>query len=142
MYLTLHRSSILVILSQHNVPICLISDIIQMYSDTSACFSTEIGPKEWFKTTSGVLHGDTLSLYLFIVLFDYALMKTLQGDVGFVVRKRNGSRLHAMHIGVLSYADDICLQTESINDVECSLHRLESFAAEVGLTKPRRRISG
>ena len=80
---TLHRSSIPVILSQYNVPICLISDITQMYSDTSACVSTELGPTEWFKTTSGVLQGDTLSPYLFIVLLDYALKKTLQDDVGF-----------------------------------------------------------
>ena len=55
---TLHRSSIQVILSQYNVPICLISDIIQMYSDTSACVSTELGPTEWLKSTSGVLQGD------------------------------------------------------------------------------------
>ena len=39
-YDTLHRSSIPVILSQYYVPNCLISDIIQMYSDTSACIST------------------------------------------------------------------------------------------------------
>ena len=39
---TLHRSLIPVILSQHNVPNCLISDIIQMYSDASACISTEL----------------------------------------------------------------------------------------------------
>ena len=116
---TLHRSSIPVIFSQYNVPNCLISDIIQMYSDTSACVSTELGPTEWFETTSGVLKGDTLSPYLFIVLLDYALKKTLQDNVGFVVRKRNGSRHPAIHIGVLAYADDICLLAESIDDVEC-----------------------
>ena len=131
---TLHRSSIQVILSQYNVPICLISDITQMYSDTSACVSTELGPTEWFKTTSGVLQGDTLSPYLFIVLLDYALKKTLQDDVGFVVCKRNGRRHPAIHIGALAYADDICLLAESIDDVECSLHRLETSAAEIGLT--------
>ena len=131
---TLHRSSIPVIFSQYNVPICLISDITQMYSDTSACVSTELGPTEWFKTTSGVLQGDTLSPYLFIVLFDYALKKTLQDDDGFVVCKRNGRRHPAIHIGALAYADDICLLAESIDDVECSLHRLESSAAEIGLT--------
>ena len=114
---TLHRSSIPVILSQYNMPNCLISDVIQMYSDTSACVSTELGPTEWFKTTSCVLQGDTLSPYLFIVLLDYALKKTLQDDVGFVVRKRNGSRHPAIYIGVLAYADDICLLTESIDDV-------------------------
>ena len=137
------RSSIPVILSQYNVPICLIRDITQMYSDTSACVSTELGPTEWFKTTSGVLQGDTLSPYLFIVLLDYALKKTLQDDVGFVVCKRNGIRsiLHpaidwhpAMHIGALAYADDICLLPESIDDVECFVHRFESLAAEIGLT--------
>ena len=131
---TLHRSSIPVILSQYNVPICLISDITQMYSDTSACVSTELGPTEWFKTTSVVLQGDTLSPYLFIVLFDYALKKTLLDDVGFVVRKRNGRRHPSIYVGVLAYADDICLLAESIDDVECSLHWLETSAAKIGLT--------
>ena len=128
---TLHRSSIPVILSQHNVPNCLISDIIQMYSDTSACVSTELTPTEWFKTTAGVLQGDALSPYLFIVLLDYALKKALQDDVGFVVSKRNGSQHPAIHIGVLVCADDICLLAESIDDVECLLHRLESFVVEI-----------
>ena len=52
---TLHRSSMSVSLSQYNVPSRLISDIIQMYSDTSVCVSTESGPTKWFKTTSSVL---------------------------------------------------------------------------------------
>ena len=143
----LHRSSIPDVLSQYNVPNCFISDIIQMYSDTSACVSTELGPTEWFKTTSGVQQGNTLSPYLFIVLLDYALKKTQQDYVGFVVRKRNGSRHPAIHIGVLACANDICHLAESIDDVECSLHRLETSAAEIGLTinhtkNPRRCTSG
>ena len=48
--------------------------------------------------------------------------------------KRNGRRHPAMHIGALAYADDICLLAESIDDVECSLHRLETSAAEIGIT--------
>ena len=112
------------------MPNCGISDIIQMHSYTSACVLTELGQAEWFKTTSGVLQGDTLPT----VLFDYALKTTLQDNVGFVVRKHNGSRHPAIHIGVLAYADDICLLAESISDdIECSLHRLERSAAEIGL---------
>ena len=68
------------------------------------------------------------------LLLDYALKKTLQDDVGFVVRKRHGSRHPAIHIGVLAYADDICLPEESIDDDECSLHRHESSTVEIGLT--------
>ena len=105
-----------------------------MYSDTSACVSTELGPIEWFKTTSGVLQGDKLSPYLFIVLLDYAHKRTLQDDVGFVVRKRNDRRHPAIYIGVLTYADDICLLAELIDDIECSLHRLETSATKIGLT--------
>ena len=77
---TLHRPLIPVILSQYNVPNCLIINIIQMYSDTFACISTELGLTEWFMTISGVLQGDTLSLYVFIALLVYALKKTLQGS--------------------------------------------------------------
>ena len=105
-----------------------------MYRDTSACVSTELGPTEWFKTTSGVLQGDTLSPYLFIVLLNYALKKTLPDDVGFVVHKQNGSWNPGIYIGVLAYADDICLLAESIDGIKCSLHRLETFATEIGLT--------
>ena len=126
-FATHHTSSIPVVLSQYNVPSCL-SDIIQMYSDTSACVSTELGPTEWFKTASGDLQGDTLSPCLFIVLLDYALKKTLQDDFGFVVRKWNGSRHPAIHIGAFAYAVDICFLAESIDDVECSPHRLETSA--------------
>ena len=44
----------------------------------------------------------------------------------------NGSRHTAIHIGVLAYADDICLLAELIDDVEFSLHRFETSAAEIG----------
>ena len=131
---TLHRSLIQVILSQHHVPICLISDIIHMYSDATSYVSTDQRPTELFKTTPSALQGDTLWPYLFIVLLDYALKKTLQDDAGFVARKLNGSRNPASHIGVLAYAYNICLLAESIDDVECSIHQLETSTTEIGLT--------
>ena len=129
---TVHRPPIPVVLSQYNVPNCLISDIVQMYSDKSPCVSTDQGPTKCFTTTSGVILGYTLSPYLFIVLLDYAL-KILQDDAVFVVRKQNGSRHPAIHIGALAYAGDICLLSESIDDFECSFQRLEKSTVEIGL---------
>ena len=105
-----------------------------MYCDISACVSAELWPIKWLKTTTGVLQCATLSPYLFIVLMEYALKKTRQHNVDFVVCKWNGSRHFANHIGALSYADNIFLQAESIDDVKFSIHRLNSFAAEIGIT--------
>ena len=51
-----------------------------------------------------------------------------------MVRNRNGRWHPTIYVGVLAYADDICLMAESIDDIECSFHRLESFAAKIGLT--------
>ena len=60
---------------------------------------------------------------------------TEEDTVGFVVRRRNGSQHPAIHIhiGILACADDVCLLAESIDDIECSLHRLVTSAAEIGL---------
>ena len=62
-------------------------------------------------------------------------MKTCLEHVDFVVSKWNGSRYPAIHVGALAYADDICFLTESIDDVECLLNRLESSAVEISHNK-------
>ena len=51
-----------------------------------------------------------------------------------MVCKWNGSQHPAIHIGTPAYTDDICILAESIDDVECPLHRHESSAAKIGLT--------
>ena len=76
--------------------------------------------------------------YAITVLIHYSVGLCTEEDTvvqcWLVVCKRNGSRHPAIHIGVLAYADDIYLLAKSIDDVECSLHRLETSAAEIGLT--------
>ena len=56
------------------------------------------------------------------------------GRLCLVVHKRNDSRHPLINIGVLAYADDICLLSEAIDDVECSPNRLQTSTAEIGLT--------
>ena len=44
------------------------------------------------------------------------------------------------HIISLAYAEDICLLAESIDDDQCSLHRLENSAAEISLAISHNKI--
>ncbi len=44
-----------------------------MYIDTRAVVVTPDGGTEEFDILAGVLHGDTLAPYLFIIALDYAL---------------------------------------------------------------------
>ena len=41
--------------------------------------------------TTGVLQGDTLAPYLFIIVLDYALSKTNRPEYGFVTRPATGT---------------------------------------------------
>ena len=121
------------------------SDIIQMYCDTSACVSMELGPTEWFNTTSGVLQGDVLSPYLFIVLLDCALKKTLQDDVGFVICGANGDPVDSCDkfefLGVPSSNAETVLQSHlskawAVASKLCSIFNSKANdALKIGLCK-------
>uniref|UniRef100_A0A1I8HW19 Integrase catalytic domain-containing protein n=1 Tax=Macrostomum lignano TaxID=282301 RepID=A0A1I8HW19_9PLAT len=55
------------VLRAYNVPQQLISAIMALYQDTTAAVATPDGPSDLFSTTSGVLQGDTLAPFLFVL---------------------------------------------------------------------------
>ena len=57
----------------YGVPEKLIDSVCDMYQDTRAFVNTQHGPTDMFETTSGVLQGDTLAPFLFILVLDYVL---------------------------------------------------------------------
>ena len=67
-----------------------------MYEDTSAKVITPDGEKETFIILAGVLQGDTLAPYLFVIVIDYIMRKALKGReerLGFQLRKRQSRRI-------------------------------------------------
>ena len=69
--------------------------IESMYTNTRAKVISPDGQTEMFDITAGVLQGDTLAPFLFVVVFDYALRKALTGreeDLGFTITPRKTSR--------------------------------------------------
>jgi len=90
---------------------------------------TSDGFSEPLSYDCGVLQGDTLAPFLFVIVLDYALRRALDRDPsltaitretigsaskwGFVLRPRRGSREPALFITDMVYADDIALLAPS-----------------------------
>ena len=75
------------ILAFYNIPDIVINAIMSLYTDTTACVRTSSGCTDEFDTTSGVLQGDTLAPYLFVIVMDYIMCISLTVEDGYTVRK-------------------------------------------------------
>ena len=90
---------------------------------------------EYFDIVAGVLQGDTLAPYLFIICLDYVFRTSIDNirENGFVLTKKRSRRYPAKTITDADYADDIALLANTPNQAETLLHSLERVAAGIGL---------
>ena len=72
-----NRSAMLHILSMYGIPENFIKAIKTMYDNPSTFIVTSDGPTDAFNTTYGILQGDTLAPYLFIIVVDYILRQSM-----------------------------------------------------------------
>ena len=74
--------------------------------------------KQYFKITTGVLQGDTLAPFLFIICMDHILKNSLDENekLGLTLTERKTRRYHAENIADIDYADDIALDSNSQTD--------------------------
>ena len=85
---------------------------------------------------AGVLQGDILSPYLFIIVQDYALRKAINGheeELGFSSVPSRSRRLHPTVLTDLDFADDIALLSNTVSQARELLLRVESECKKVGL---------
>ena len=68
---------------------------------------------DWFETTSGVKQGDTLSPTLFSIFVNDLITEINVAKTGINIKDK--------HIGILLYADDIALISESENELQRAL---------------------
>ena len=93
------------------------------------------GDTEYFDIVAGVLQGDTLAPYFFIICLDYVL-RTLIDKIrenGFELTKKRSRRYPTKTITDADYTDDIALQSNTPNQAETLLHSLEWAATGIGL---------
>ena len=93
------------------------------------------GDTEYFDIVAGVLQGDTLAPYLFIICRDYVLRTSIDKirENGFKLTKKRSRRYPAKTITDADYADDIALLANTRNQLETLQHILERAAAGIGL---------
>ena len=93
------------------------------------------GDTEYFDIVAGVLQGDTLAPYLFIICLGYVLRTSIDKirENGFELTKKRSRRYSAKTITDAHYTDDIALLANTPNQAETLLHSLEQAAARIGL---------
>ena len=127
------------ILLAYGLPKETITAITILYRNTKVKVRSPDGDTEYFDIVAGVLQGDTLAPYLFIICLDYMLRTSIDKirENGFKQtkkKKKKRSRRHpAKTITDADYADDIAILANTPNQAETQLHSLERAAAGIGL---------
>ena len=106
-----------------------------LYRNTKVKVRSPDGDTEYFDIVAGVLQGDTLAPYLFIICLDYVLRTSIDKirENGFELTKKRSKRYPAKTITDADYADDLALLANTPNQAETLLHSLERAAAGIGL---------
>ena len=76
---SMHRGNMAKVLRSYRIPDKIVDAINRSYANIRAKVYTLDGVSEEFDIVAGVLQGDTLSPYLFIIVLDYALRKAING---------------------------------------------------------------
>lgn len=133
---SIHRGVMMNILKAYGVPPYLLRAIGTMYTNTRAKVVTPDGNSEEFDILAGVLQGDTLAPFLFIIVLDYTLRQAINGqeqDLGFTITPKRSRRFPAVVLTDLDYADDISLLSDRADQAQELLTRVETECAKVGL---------
>ena len=108
---SIHRGKMEQILLAYGIPKETVAAITILYRNTKVKVRSPDGDTEYFDIVAGVLQGDTLAPYLFIICLDYVL-RTLIDKIkenGFELTKKRSRRYPATTITDADYADDIAI---------------------------------
>ena len=133
---SIHRARMFAILAAYGVPDELIRAIRCLYTGTTCFVQTTDGNSAPFTVETGVLQGDTLAPFLFILVMDYALRQAFppgqECSDGRTFRPA-GIRLGSSWLTETAFADDVALLGMSVRIAEEMVAHLEAAAGDVGL---------
>ena len=105
---SIHRGKMEQILLAYGIPKETVAAITILYRNTKVKVRSPDGDTEYFDIVAGVLQGDTLAPYLFIICLDYVLRTSIDKikENGFELTKKRSRRYPATTITDADYADD------------------------------------
>ena len=123
------------ILLAYGIPKETFAVIMILYRNTKVKVHSPDGDTDYFDIVAGVLQGDTLAPYLFIICLDYVLRTSIDKikENGFKLTKKRSSRYPAKTITDADYADDIVILANAPAQAETLLHSLERVSGGTGL---------
>ena len=123
------------ILQAYGIPKETVAAIMILYRNTKVKVRSPDGDTEYFDIVAGVLQGNTLAPYLFIICLDYVLRTSINKikENGFELTKKTSRRYPAKTITAANNDDDIAILANTPNQAETLLHSLERAAASIGL---------
>ena len=131
---SINRKVMFAVLRHYGIPEAVVNAISVLYKNSKSAVMVDGGLSDPFDVTTGVLQGDVLTPFLFVVLVDYLLKKvTWQLDSGVVTHPRHSRRHPAKPLNDLDFADDITLLESSISRAQVQLTKTAEAAADLGL---------
>ena len=125
------------ILLAYDVPVVIVRAIMSVYVGAKARVRMNDKVSEPFDLGVGVLQGDTLAPYLFVVVLDWVLRNAIPDEsLGAMLSRPRGTRSRPIlgkYLTYLAYADDIALLASSLENILQLLHSVEHYAQLVGL---------
>lgn len=129
---SISREKMFEILKLYGLPGKIISAIKALYVSTKAKVVSPDGDSDTFDILAGVLQGDTLAPFLFIIVLDYVLRISvdLSNEKGIKIKAPLRTRGKGLFLTDLDFADDLALVAGTIQNLEDLLHSLESSASK------------
>ena len=128
------RPVMFAILRHYGIPQRIVNAIASLYNESSAVVFADGQTSDQFSINTGVLQGDVLAPYLFIIVMDYILANSTKGNgIGFEYRPRRSRRDPARFIADLDFADDVALIESSVTRTNTLLKQIYENAKACGL---------
>ena len=132
---TIHRERMEQILLAYGPPEETVAAIMMLYRNTKVKVRSPDADTDYFEIVAGVLQGNTLVPYLFIICLDYVLRTSAEKikENSFKLTKERSRRYPTKTFTNADNADNIALQANAPAQAETLLHSLERSAAGIGL---------